>query len=92
MEKWCAPIVDEKAKNDPLTYEELLKMDGKKVWLKSLDADGGQYYDNRLGGWHTVDVKTGKLLDACDGFYYISEIDTPFGFRAYLTEQTVKEG
>lgn len=92
MEKWCAPVIDEKAKNEPLTTEEIMEMDGKKVWLLSLDKNYGQYYDNRLGGWHTVNAKENKLLDEHSGFYYITENNTPLGYRAYLTPQTGKKG
>lgn len=91
MDKWCAPVVDVKAKSDPLTMDELMKMDGKRVWLSSIYA-GEENFDDCYCGWHTVDVRKGRVDDD-DGYgYCISEMGNDFGYRAYLTPQTGKKG
>lgn len=71
--------------NLPLTEDELYAMQGKKVWLVSLDKKGKPNTDDekmkKHDGWHTV--KGGKLYDEDDDFYLISDVDSPYGFRAY---------
>ena len=69
--------------NEPLTTEELMKMDGKRVWLSSM-MDGLENFTDEYCGWHTVNVSTGRL-DECDSdtWYLFSSNGTPHGFRAY---------
>lgn len=72
--------------NLPLTKDELYDMQGKKVWLVSLDKDGKPDTDKGMmkeyGGWHTV--KDTALYDEDGEFYDINSVDTHFGFHAYL--------
>lgn len=89
MEKWCAPVVEEKAKNDPLTIEELKKMDGKRVWLSSMYR-GEELFDTGDCGWHTVKVDSERLIANDGSWYYFHAINSGFGFRAYLKPQTKK--
>lgn len=71
--------------NRPLTEDELYAMQGKKVWLVSLDKDGRPDTDKgtmkEYGGWHTV--KDTALYDEDGEFYGINSVDSPFGFHAY---------
>lgn len=92
MQKWCAPVVEAKAKNDPLTYEELMNMDGKKVWVESLDSHCKPSLDDDFGGWHTVDTSKRRLVDDIGAYYDMFCINEPYGYRAYLTKPTRKEG
>lgn len=76
------PIIEDK--NDPLTIEELNKMDGQKVWLLSLDVDKKPYPDNFCGGWHIVNVKNNKLVNCITGKNYgFKANDVSYGFLAY---------
>lgn len=72
--------------NRPLTEDELYAMQGKKVWLVSLDINGKPDTDKRTmeeyGGWHTV--KGIALYDEDGDSYDIDSVDTPFGFHAYF--------
>ena len=77
------PFVEDEEK--PLSIEELLKMDGQKVWVIALNEHKKPQKSNWLGGWHTVDVKNKKLVDDKDEFFYIDDNKTPFGFLAYRT-------
>lgn len=91
MDKWCAPIIDEKAKNEPLTMEELMKMDGKRVWLSSM-WDGEERFNDSYCGWHTVNLLKHRVEDALGCGYNISEMGKRMGYRAYMTPQTGKKG
>lgn len=79
------PLVEDvkEDKNEPLTTEELMKMDGQKVWLSSID-DGKEDFTDGYCGWHTVNVATGELTNE-GGFYKIKDNGDKFGFKAYLT-------
>lgn len=86
MCKWFVSKQLKHFENLPLTEDELYDMQGKKVWLVSLDKDGKPDTNNgtmkEYGGWHTV--KGTALYDENDEFYDINSVDTPFGFWAYL--------
>lgn len=70
--------------NRPLSIEELMRMNGKKVWLSSM-YDGKEQFDDVYAGWHTVNVKT-RTLRAVNGneYYDFDDYSDPMGFRAYL--------
>lgn len=91
MEKWCAPVVVEMAKNEPITMAELLQMDGQKVWLSSI-YDGEENFDDVYCGWHTVNGRENKLEDERGYGYDIPEMNDRMGYRAYLKPQTGKKG
>lgn len=69
--------------NEPLTTEELMKMDGMRVWLSSIEG-GIENFTNHYCGWHIVDVSEEKLVECGSKEYYrFSSNGTPNGFRAY---------
>lgn len=83
--KWLYANELKHFENHSLTEDELYAMQGKKVWLVSLDEDGNPNTDDekmkKYDGWHTV--KGGKLYNEDDEFYDIKDINSPYGFRAY---------
>lgn len=85
MCRWFGSARLEHFENRPLTEDELCAMQGKKVWLVSLDEDGKPNTDKgtmkEYGGWHTV--KGTALYDEDGESYNINSIDTLFGFHAY---------
>ena len=69
--------------NEPLTTEELMKMDGRRVWLSSIKG-GIETFTDHYCSWHIVDVSEEKLVECGSTDYYMfSSNGTPFGFRAY---------
>lgn len=83
--KWFGSEQLKHFENRPLTEDELHAMQGKKVWLVSLDEDGKPDTDKgtmkKYCGWYTV---KGTVLYDEDGEYYnINSVDTHFGFHAY---------
>lgn len=69
--------------NEPLTTEELRKMDGKRVWLSSM-RDCDENFTDKYCGWHTVNVSN-ERLEECDSdqWYFFCANGSPNGFRAY---------
>lgn len=91
--RWLAPsMIKHVDENEPLTMEELKKMDGKKVWLSSL-FDGEEIFNDIFCGWHVVNVRENRLdgVDGSFGYYDITDMNDPYGFRAHLTQQTGKK-
>lgn len=84
------PLVEDKDPDRPLTNEELMKMDGQKVWLSSI-YDGKENFTDRFCGWYKVDVER-EVLDACDmdEHYRFKSNGSYNGFRAYLRPQKQK--
>lgn len=82
MTKWVdAADTDD---NKPLTNGELMKMDGQKVWLVSLNYDGrNEPFDSYYSGWHMVNAKEHRLYSNGTGYYFIKSNGSPYGFRAY---------
>ena len=76
--------VNRKETNEPLTTEQLMKMDGQKVWVSSLDLDG-EIFDNKYCGWYTVNAKNQQLIDTRPPheYYRICMEGALYGFRAY---------
>lgn len=71
--------------NRRLTTEELLSMQGAKVWVVSLDENGKPYAPEdavKFGGWHTI--KKDRIYDEHGEFYLIDDENTLCGFWAYL--------
>ena len=69
--------------NKPLTIEELNKMDGQKVYVVRLDKNKVENPNHSYCGWHTVDVKKGRLIDSKNLHYNISSMDKVHGYHAY---------
>ena len=84
FEKWCDVFDEKKPSNDPLTIEQLMKMDGQKVWLSCIDLDG-EIFDNKYCGWYTVNAKNQRLIDTRPPHWYyrICMEGALYGFRAY---------
>lgn len=80
------PLVEDvEDKNEPLTTDELMKMDGQKVWLSSIDDDVENFTDGYCG-WYTVNVANGKLYrESFGGWYEIKENCCEYAFKAYRT-------
>lgn len=82
--KYEAPVeekVVEDASNEPLTIEDLMKMDGQEVWLSSI-TNGVENFNDRYCGWRTVNVAEQEVRRPT-GFYVFSEMNDNNGFRAY---------
>lgn len=78
------PVVENK--NDPLTIEDLQKMDGQKVYVIHIGSDGKEDPGHSFCGWHTVDVKKNWLIDK-DGWHYeIKSNNEAHGYHAYRQE------
>lgn len=88
------PLVEDvEDKNEPLTTEELMTMDGQKVWLSSIDDDVENFTDGYCG-WYTVNVANVKLYrnESFGGWYEIKDNCGEYGFKAYRTPpKEVKE-
>lgn len=69
--------------NEPLTIEEIRKMDGQKVYVVRLDGGKVETPDHSYCGWHTVDVKKGQLIDSKNMHYNITSMDQVHGYHAY---------
>lgn len=67
----------------PLTNEQLMKMDGKKVWLSSMSC-GFELFDDSYCGWHTVKVAKNRVEDSDNSGYNFYSNGADYGFRAYL--------
>jgi hypothetical protein len=76
------------ADDNPLTNEELMQMDGQRVWLSVLLSDGEHFKGYDSIGWFTVDTKTERLLDEDGGYYSMWSNGEKYGFRAYRTDQS----
>lgn len=91
INKWVnynAPIanfVDDK----PLTIEQLKLLDGKKVYIVSLDGKGNENHSDIYSGWGTVDRKL-RRVKIGKHYYTFESMNTGFGFHAYMTEQSKK--
>lgn len=72
-------------KNDPLTLAELKKMDGQKVYVICLDENCKETPDHLFCGWHTVNVKSERLIDENDQYYNFTAINEEYGYHAYRT-------
>lgn len=82
------PLVDDINPDRPLTTEQLMKMDGKKVWLSSI-FNGIENFTDEYCGWATV--RDEELKDSDHSLlYFITENGGRFGFKAYLREQKAK--
>ena len=81
------PLVEDEDKNKPLTTEELMKMDGKKVWLSSL-VDDKEKFDDEYCGWHTVNVNSNKVIGGDGRSYKLTDNGDPYGFLAYRNKPT----
>lgn len=82
---WLLPEDIRHFRNRRLTTEELLSMQGAKVWVVSLDKSGRPDAPEdvaKWGGWHTI--KKDCIYDEHDEFYLINDENTPLGFWAYL--------
>lgn len=85
MCKWFTPKGIRHFRNRRLTTEELLSMQGAKVWVVSLDENGKPNAPEKaaeLGGWHTI--KGDRIYDEHGEFYSIDDENTSLGFWAYL--------
>ena len=67
--------------NRPLTNEELLNMDGKRVWCSSI-CSGVENFTDEFCGWHTI--KNNRLYDNKNRSYNIDANGASCGFKAYL--------
>lgn len=67
--------------NRPLTTDELLMMNGKRVWCSSMDG-GFEKFNDVYCGWYTVCGN--KLIDARGQNYRVDHNNDFMGFRAYL--------
>lgn len=84
MCRWLASEEIRHFSNRRITPDELRSMQGVKVWVVSLDENGKPNAPDKavkIGGWHTI--KGDRLYDKHDGFYLVTDEDTPFGFHAY---------
>lgn len=77
----------------PLSTDELMQMDGQKVWLSRF-VNGVEKFDHEFCGWHTINAKIRELRND-SGFDDFSNICFPnvkhvkqFGFNAYRTDQS----
>jgi hypothetical protein len=77
------PIVEDK--NEPLTTEELMKMDGQKVYCIPLNSNKVEIEVGCCGGWHTVNLKSKQLVREDGCYYRIRCNGEPYGFLAYRT-------
>lgn len=85
MCKWFSSEEIRHFQNRRLTTEELLSMQGVKVWVVSLDKNGKPDAPEdavKFGGWHTIEKD--RIYDEHDEFYLINDENTPCGFWAYL--------
>lgn len=85
MCKWFTSKVIRHFQNRRLTTEELLSMQGVKVWVVPLDKNGKPDASDRaakLGGWHTID--NDRIYDERGEYYLIRDENTSCGFWAYL--------
>lgn len=65
----------------PLTIEDLMQMDGQKVWVSSLRNGVENFYDWYCG-WRTVNVANQEVRRST-GFYFFGDMNENYGFRAY---------
>lgn len=72
--------------NKPLTTEQIIKMNGEKLWVIGLDNNKVEHNKFSSNGWHTVNFLHGKLYDDDGGWYRIEDNDTECGFHAYLEQ------
>lgn len=88
ISKWVVvedvPDVPDVPDNRPLTTEELMKMNGQKVWCSSLLEECQETFDDIYCGWHIVNVNDNRLYDAHGNSYRIDCNNGEYGFRAYL--------
>lgn len=85
MCKWFTSKGIRHFRNRRLTIEELLSMQGAKVWVVSLDENGKPDASDEaanLGGCHTV--KGDRIYDEHGEYYLIRDENTPCGFWSYL--------
>ena len=85
MCKWFTSGEIRHFQNRRLTTEELLSMQGAKVWVVSIGKNGKPDASDeaaKLGGWHTI--KKDRIYDKHGEFYCINDENTPLGFWAYL--------
>ena len=85
--KWEEPVEAKIDPNVPLTIEQLMKMDGKKIYVVSLDINGQEDFAPAYSGWRMVDVRKNKLYNDKGEYYTLTSINTDFGYHAYLTEK-----
>ena len=91
INKWVnynAPIANF-VEDRPLTIEELKQLDGKKVYIVSLDERGNENHSDIYSGWGTVCAKL-RRVKIGKHYYTFESMNTRFGFHAYLTEQAKK--
>lgn len=84
--KYDAPVKDEIDVNEPITIEQLMKMDGQKVYVVSLDRNGKEDHKLEFTGWRTVSVSD-KFLYRDQYYYSFDSMNKPFGYHAYLNER-----
>lgn len=68
----------------PLTIKQLEQMDGKRVWVVSLDYQRKEQPNHSNTKFHTVNVEDRKLYDENDCYYCFGYMDDAFGYHAYL--------
>lgn len=73
--------------NKPLTTEELMQMDGQKVWCSSLYYDEERFNDQYCG-WRTVHVAEERVTNDSGDSYNLNANGENYGFRAYRTDQS----
>lgn len=86
---WCSVkgLVEEK----PLTTEELMRMDGQRVWC-SVKLPSGESFNSDMFstiGWYIVNAKDDEVREeGGGGCYNIYSNGNDYSFRAYRTDQS----
>ena len=92
IHKWVKYEEPVEEKNEPLTTEELMKMDGQRVWCNNI-VDGADRSDGYYShGWYIVDVKNNRMnadTDSSGGWWFIHDNGMECGFRAYRKKKEV---
>lgn len=85
--KWEEPVKAEIDPNIPLTIDQLMTMDGQKVYIVSLGEDGVEDFHPNYTGWRTVNTKSMRVFNDAGYYFNFSDMGTPLGFHAYLTKK-----
>lgn len=72
-----------------IPYEELLTMDGERVWCSSLNLDGIENFDDCYCGWHIVDANKKEITDDSGENYDLASYGNTYGFYPYRTKPEV---
>lgn len=83
IKKWVKYEPKVEDPNKPLTIGELRQMDGKEVWLSSLDRNCEENFTDRYCGWRKVNVTRNLLIHKDGSTYRITDNGIAYGFKAY---------